>query len=91
MNISVMSVVKLLKKWFVFLKPIWLLLAQNARARIPTRKYRKSDPLALPFQAQVALPVAVVARGEVLAELDNPSPAVLPAFMRDQKNENSEC
>ena len=85
-----MSVVKLLKKWSVLLKPIWLLLAQNARVRTPTRKYRRLGPLALPFQAQPVLPAAVVARGAVLAELDNFSPAVLPAFVRDDTNENSE-
>jgi hypothetical protein len=73
-----MSVVKPLKKWSAFLRLIVLHFARNARVRIPTRKYRKSDPLALPFQAQLALLAAVVARGEGLAELDNPSPAVLP-------------
>lgn len=86
-----MSAVKPLKKWSAFLRPIWLLLAQNARVRTPTRNYRRLGPLALPFQAQPALPAAVVARGAVLAELDNLSPAVLPAVMKDGTNENSEC
>ena len=71
-----MNVVKPLKKWSAFLKSSVLLLAQNARVRIPTRKYRRSDPLALPFQAQLTLLAVVVAQGEGLVELDNSFPAV---------------
>jgi hypothetical protein len=76
MNIAVTNVAKLSKKWSAFLRRIVLQLAPNVALPIHARKFPRLHRWEIFLQALAVRAAVVVARRVVLAERDNPMPAV---------------
>ena len=80
-NIFAIRVVKVLKKWSVFLKPIFFLPVQNARVRIPERKFQLLLLLGQLFRVEALLhPAAAAVRAAVFPEQANFDAGREPVF-----------